>query len=504
MHVYLAIMKKWFVLLACLFVLKTMFAQTEDSIKNLDLYYVDFAVPDVGAFTLLNTTPDHVSTPGTPKEFAMSLLNAVGNNQDITPGLAIEWAPMKTFIKKSTLDDYSKLRWLKDMQVTFGTVADSLGTKVGAGFKWTIYNEMDPLLDRSFRKEILDIDNMAFKNIAKAQKSLRDSFTMFLSTMGNRIDSNKSALLYQSEKINNLIFFDSIALKSEIKDIEKIIVNTLDESKKVDNKVLTLIVGNCFSEISKSEIDSNLYNQYHKDIDLLNVLRMDVSDYKVYMLKTVQSELRRIFGDTTSMTGAEASQLAGYCDQIKILWNDKTQYNNALIEKLEKAKNDWLNSKWNAMVVSLGVGWVSLSSDNKWATLGQHTLKAYANGQVGIGEKAKLNMLLKYEKPFYATLTDSSMIADLFGGIRFIVGNCEDRFSFDIGYNQGWAHQSGFNTNSLLFSVGYEKKITDGIFLEVVTGYKGVLSGIKNSNILALGNLKFALQPKQRFSMNGK
>ena len=76
------------VLLILIFIIPLL-AQSQDSIKNIDNYYIDFSVPDVGAFTMLNTTPDHISTPGTPKEFAVDLLNAVGNGKYITPGLGI-------------------------------------------------------------------------------------------------------------------------------------------------------------------------------------------------------------------------------------------------------------------------------------------------------------------------------------------------------------------------------------------------------------------------------
>ena len=388
------------------------------------------------------------------------------------------------------------------MQLTFGTVADSVGTRVGAGLKWTLYNGMDPLLDTIYRKELLDIDNDIFEEMAYEKFSLRKDFTQFLNSIEMRIGKIKGTGLFcKTVSIHNLMIMDRVSVKNELEDIKEAMVASLDTTDKSYDELFSLVSMNSLSDLLKSKFDPVLWDKYDKGIANIRIINMDPMSFKEKMLETVTSELRKYFkNDTISLSESETIQLLEFSDRIKAVGDDVDHYNKNLLEKLELSKKNWLNSKWNAPMLNLGIGWVGISPDNKWSTLQQHTVKAYINGQIGFKEKSKLNGLLKYEIPFNNNVTDSTMVSDIFAGLRFIKGNAKNRVSFDLGYNFGLALNSSLNYKTLLVCAGYEFKVDDGVFLEIVSGFRGEPSDFfKNSSILALGNLKFALRPKQRF-----
>lgn len=125
-------------------------------IKSIDDYYLDFAVPDLSAFTLLGINPNSISRPGNTKELAANILNVVSGGKNISPGLAIEWSPYKTFERKDnrTFDSYKRGAFLRNSQISFGSVQDSLGSKISLGYKWVFIDKSDILMDDKFRRSV--------------------------------------------------------------------------------------------------------------------------------------------------------------------------------------------------------------------------------------------------------------------------------------------------------------------------------------------------------------
>jgi hypothetical protein len=104
---------------------------------------IDFAVPQVPAFTLLDLSPAQVSRPGSVRDLVLALGNGVTANGGLQSGLAIEVAPAKlslwdadadTALKESVL--WSGLR----LSVATNTVHDDKQTKssLAAGVRWSI------------------------------------------------------------------------------------------------------------------------------------------------------------------------------------------------------------------------------------------------------------------------------------------------------------------------------------------------------------------------------
>lgn len=412
----------------------------KDSITTDD-YYIDFAVPDLGAFTLLNTKPDNITTPGNTKEFAASLLNVVSGGSKISPGLAIDWAPVRTFCKVSTPNEYKKSYLLRDLQLTFGSIADSLGTKVGAGIRWTIIDKTDPLMDDNFATRLLNIRQESFKDLPK----------------------------------------------------DKILFNN-----RVDRFLSKILKDRGFKDDYITKLNALFFNMEDTNV----VKREVVINFK--MANDSINELIKMHypNDDKALSNDEEDKLMNFCIQFKNLFNSKEQFNADINAALEKEKRKWLNDHWNATVVSFGAGWVWNSIDAKWSTLSTQLFKTYINGKFKISRKSQVIGMLSCGIPHNISTTDSSITSQLFLGGRYLVGNSSNRFSIDLGYSKNFAKSSSFNSQVLITDIGVEFKLDDGIFLEIAGGFKGEPSSfIKSSNILLLGSLKYTLRPKNRFDL---
>jgi len=206
-----------------------------DSITTDD-YYIDFAIPDLGAFTLLNSKPENITTPGNTKELAASLLNVVSGGTHISPGLAIDWAPVRTFWKSTTPQDYKNSHLWRNLQITLGTISDSIGTKVGAGVKWTFVDNSDPLLDEQYEAKLLNLRASAFTDLPKAKNSFSMQLDLFMQKIqiARKIPESRGNL-FSIQSIKLLFDFDpkdSTLFKKELMVFYSMAIDTINTELK--------------------------------------------------------------------------------------------------------------------------------------------------------------------------------------------------------------------------------------------------------------------------------
>ena len=108
--------------------------------ENQDNYYIDFAVPDLSAFSLLNTKPVSSSLPGYLKEFAVQLSYQSFENLAVPPGFGVQWSPLYSIAEKDvkSVGDYRFSRFLQGIQLTGGTMKNSKGSHLALGMKMII------------------------------------------------------------------------------------------------------------------------------------------------------------------------------------------------------------------------------------------------------------------------------------------------------------------------------------------------------------------------------
>jgi len=421
------------------------FSQNADSTKKIDDFYIDFSPPDIGAFTLLNVKNDNVANPGSTKEFAASLLNIVSGGGYISPGIAIDWSPGRSFWKTFTPTTYRKGGYLaRNLQITFGTIADTSGTRVGLGLKWTFIDKTDPLLDVNYRNLLIGIDS-----IGSAERSrIKNTFLRERSTFLTEITKT-----YEIPK-------DSV--KKMRTEVEKLL-NPYDTTLRT------------------KQIDLNL---------------MEIEEILARYIKISHFDAK--------LSENDKIKLHKFClGLVKIL---ESQYfsNQEIPKRFEEAKKYWLERNWNAAVMTFGFGWVGNSIDNKWSNLNTQNFKTYLNGKFRIANSKRTQFvyLLSYTKPKNDSTNDSTIVSKVFAGLRFQVGTSKNRGSLDLGYGYEFGKVATYNKQNLMLNLGIEFKISEGVFLEIAGGFSGEPSKFfKNSNILALGSLKYAFHKKPRWEM---
>jgi hypothetical protein len=108
-------------------------------------------VPESPAFTVLGVTPNAIARPGTPREFATSLLNGLDKNGNFQTGLAIDTAPFMLFNGQNvTLQDYNDYyltrllsRTQFSLATTKGAASDDTATRLALGLNMTLWDKGD-------------------------------------------------------------------------------------------------------------------------------------------------------------------------------------------------------------------------------------------------------------------------------------------------------------------------------------------------------------------------
>jgi len=129
--------------------------QTPKSPSELNL---DFSVPESPAFTVLGLTPQTVTRPASPRDFATALLNGVDENGNFQTGVALDTAPYMLLAgKKVTLDDYQGrriVRFFARTQLSFATTKganeDDKSARMALGLHFTLFDLGDPRGNKPF------------------------------------------------------------------------------------------------------------------------------------------------------------------------------------------------------------------------------------------------------------------------------------------------------------------------------------------------------------------
>jgi hypothetical protein len=116
---------------------------------------VDMSVPESPAFTVLGLTPETVTRPTSPRQFATSLLNGVDTSGNFQSGLALDFVPYLLLAgDQSTLRDYQTryvTRLFSRSQFSFATTKgasdDDKSMRLALGLNLTLWDRGDPRTD---------------------------------------------------------------------------------------------------------------------------------------------------------------------------------------------------------------------------------------------------------------------------------------------------------------------------------------------------------------------
>ena len=195
---------KYFSVVVLFLVHWTMNAQNRDGI-SIDDYYVDFSVPDITAFSILDVNPNDVVRPGNVKEFAAGVVNYVSENGNLKPGLAIELAPYRLLArsKKRVATTWQRNKSLKNLQLSVATAqGDSTNLLVAWGVNWTPIDKTDPVGDKGLQNYFANY--LSTLGQGDFSKSLPEQRKEHLSTVRDSLD-----FLNGNQKISVLELFST-------------------------------------------------------------------------------------------------------------------------------------------------------------------------------------------------------------------------------------------------------------------------------------------------------
>lgn len=142
---------------------------------------VDFSIPESPGFTILGLTPQEVTRPATPREFATALINSFDRNGNFQSGIAIDVAPFQLLLDVNRDEDYidfqagketrdknreplkhyfTRLLWRTQFSLatTKGTSESDKSARLGAGLNLTFFDFGDPNTDFFLRECIDNVD----------------------------------------------------------------------------------------------------------------------------------------------------------------------------------------------------------------------------------------------------------------------------------------------------------------------------------------------------------
>ncbi len=445
-------MKNIFILMLLLTSVHVM-AQNKDSI-SIDDYYIDFSVPDLSALGMLGIENDEIVRPGNLKEFAAAITNYVDSDGSLKPAMALEWTFMKTFTKKDPIK-WNKSFQPRNLALTFATTEeDSLGIRMGIGFKWVPIDKGDPLGDPKFYSKISTLAKTYYTNEAyQGVKEYNDFVLRILESNDSRNEGYQpellAAILTVLDPRDELLKYRKGISNGDIENLEK----TLDEA------------------LIKSLTQAGLQDSLSKE-------------KKGFLLKKYQELV---------LSGFSSNQIS---------------FSDYISETIKKAKDDYRKQYWNAQSLALSAGWVGHSPTSTYNDFNNEKFSAFSSYSfptIGGSSNNKLKGQLIAQLKYEMDLSGDSLDYNYFSiGAKHLFGNSNNRFSSEILYSNSQTTlielDQQLPTKYLRYTIGAELKLTDGTWLEFSFGGQKFFEGQNEDNaILANFGFKHAIQNKRRY-----
>ncbi len=433
---------KFFILLSLLLSGALAIAQTDstklDSLEAKD-FYIDFTVPDITAFSILDIKPNDISKPGNVKEFAMGLANFVSETGGLRPGLAVEWAPFKTFNKNSgnweAKDGNTTKFEFKNILISGATTSDSSNVRMAFGLKFSPIDKTNPLNDpqwvdslESFFYEEVDRRNNYGEPLKTKIRSYTGEVGLFVatnSTLNQRIIKLADVYSVNSNRIRKL---------REFYDTTDLVYSHIT----VANNVLEMV--------KDSLMEMGLSDFYNDKLDTLTNFANEFADIFFEEIKT-------------------------------------PSFSSAFSYEILKRKAEFKKKNWNKLAIQASGGTSFNSPDASIRNLnglyygGAFTI---ALPLVGGKEFKKAPKLYRYLRDNSQLITqvklskyfvqDSSLNNTIFAGGRLLIGNSDKRFSFEVGYVNMQNPLTELNVNGVRYTIGAEFKIMENYWLEFALG----------------------------------
>lgn len=427
-----------YILLQCSYI--TTLAQEEKKDKpELRDFYMDFAVPELTAFSILDIEPTSISKPGNIREFALGITNFVNTKGDLRSGLAIEWAPFKTFNRntgkwENSKGNATKFEW-KNLTFSFATTSDSTNVKLAGALRFAPIDKTNPLNDKQW------------------------------------VDSISS-------------YFNSVTNQRLIQSI-------------VSDSLKKLFLKNVADLFFRINVPAPLWDKFTFLLDAHNNYRMEGLRAKydslgiVYDRRMVSedifNELKSLFSDNNLIEKFNQNQeeLKQYCQDFTdffYVFHSGSTIQTAFNLHILKMKDDYKKKNWNKWALQVSAG--AMYNSEK-ATINDMEKQIYAftatTGFPLIGKnwfkgtafnlfmRDHSQLIMQVKSNIYFT-PDSTQNNYLFAGARVLIGNTDKRFSIEIAFIDQSNKLTDLNQSGIRYSIGTEIKLMDNYWLEFAIG----------------------------------
>lgn len=445
---------KYLIIVVCLIISHTCVNAQSDSTYSIDDMYMDFAAPEITAFSLLNVNGDEIMRPGNLQQFAYSTGTNLLSGGNITPGFAAELSP-KNFKMKRPEGWWKKKFLANNYAFSIATASlDSVfgpgyGTGFATGFKWAPLDGTDPHGDAAFYNEAL----LAYKSLADAshaefKKDSREMDSMILPLVGN------------------------------------------------DPIKLLKVYSNSFKLAKDEQFKSNQGKVNNGSIQ--NPIQL--------FTDSLMSALEGVGVTLSSNDSATVISIAStYVSWLKKV-DEITEKGK---QKILDLKESYRKANWNRGALMLSTGLVANSKDGTWQKLSNRTMSLAVTGAIPLdilkenNIKSRMLVQFKYDMSLLDSVEFESRYS--FGG-RFITGNADNRLSIEALYSSAQLTEDYKTTTFdqrrfLRYMIAAEFKLPgQGTWLEIGIGGQKFMEGKSDTVILPELGFRHAIQGKKRFN----
>ncbi len=442
------IKKKYSVMSYCLFGFITICCGQNDP-KDLDVLYHDFSIPDLTAFTLLDVNPNNVSRPANSKEFQGGIIDIASGGKNISPGIALEWAPFITFdnrfIKKDSsfltyrdLEHYKKSAYRRNFQLSLASIQDSTGSKIAGGLSFIVFDKSDPSIDLAYCNSLFELAKIAEGTVKL--NHIKDNFLQIQDGLLQKLNINAA---------NNLNLYLAITQKLEGFTNN----NPVPSQDELENELLPIVSANTVQD--KNKIIKSLVEFYISSL----------------------TDFRKLSGDNAK----KAADL------------------------ITKTKEEYKKAHWNASIMKVGIGTIANSPENKWTSLQNEKFSSFISYAQQIKRWGQLVVMSQYSFNYSDSAEDKSQLligARILAGTNKIHGSLEGVYKSNKFRKVSNAEKKEDEKN-LRATLGFEFNLNDGLWLELAAGIDGPsIDFTKTASMLTLANIKYTFKKEPRFNIN--
>lgn len=252
-------------------------------------------------------------------------------------------------------------------------------------------------------------------------------------------------------------------------------------------------------ELANHQINTYDKEAYSKLISSLNVFKYKDNTDNVntkQIIETFESDLQKV---NQALNPNQKDWLKNFLQStyVEIIKTIRSDYSDESLSKLLKEKlDDYKKRSWNARVLQLNIGTVFNSNNSTWKKLSNDRFSGFISYADGI---SSWGQIIINAQAFWTSHNNNEISNKYLGGARFIAGSSDIRGSIEFMYSSTKKRDITEKDNKLKAALGFELKLSEGVWLETAIGVENLISDFNESSIISLANFKYTFKKESRY-----